>query len=232
MRAASSGESTETPFRLANSEDSTLQNLSLRCRMSTGFGLGFFDDSSSVDDHDLSPLSATTSASGFDEDFAWVHFPTETSSNPLYITAWTGSTTAPTCARTENLRPLHTENNGNEDDSSDSSETQVLAQASGKRARGKAASRKRWTPEEEGRFLKALERFGPKEVETDPSSGRISVRLGPGVSELISMVVGTRSVTQTRSHVQKHFIRKMREAARDKAAVGHDSDARTGGGEH
>jgi hypothetical protein len=229
VRAASSGESTETPFRLANSEDSTLQNLSLRCRMSTGFGLGFFDDSSSVDDHDLSPLSARAS----DGDFARVHLPTEKSSNPLYITAWTGSTTAPTCARTENpdarLRAL--QDGGNDVASSESSEAPVLVQASGKPAKckaGKVSSRKRWTPEEEGRFLKALERFGPKEVGTDPCTGRISVCLGPGVAELISMVVGTRSVTQARSHAQKHFIRKMRETARDKAAVGHGSDARTG----
>jgi|EP00802_Teleaulax_amphioxeia_P024679 hypothetical protein len=75
-------------------------------------------------------------------------------------------------------------------------------------------SRKHWTPEEEALFLKALDKFGPKEIETDPTTGRVSVRLGPGVADLISMVVSSRSVAQVRSHVQKHYIRKEREAAR------------------
>ena len=198
-------------------------------------GFGFGD----IDDHDMSPLSASTSASPPDEDLVWEHFPSEASSSPVCIAeAWTDSTTAPTCARTENvdthLRDLHSEDGGNDDDSSVSSDVPVLAHASGKPAKcksgftGKASSRKHWTPEEEGRFLKALERFGPKEVETDPNTGRVSVRLGPGVSELISMVVGTRSVTQVRSHVQKHFIRMEREAARGKAVVGHGTGPRTG----
>jgi hypothetical protein len=80
--------------------------------------------------------------------------------------------------------------------------------------RKQAISRKHWTPEEEERFLKALHRFGPKEIESDPTTGRVSVRLGPGVAEMISMVVSTRSVAQVRSHVQKHYIRKEREASR------------------
>ena len=77
-----------------------------------------------------------------------------------------------------------------------------------------AASRRHWTPEEEERFLTALDRFGPKEAESSTGYGRVSVRLGPGVAEMISIVVGTRSVAQVRSHVQKHYIRKEREAAR------------------
>jgi hypothetical protein len=76
------------------------------------------------------------------------------------------------------------------------------------------ASRKHWTQEEEERFLKALLRFGPKEAQNDAVTGRLSVRLGSGVAEMISMVVGTRSVAQVRSHVQKHYIRKEREASR------------------
>jgi hypothetical protein len=76
------------------------------------------------------------------------------------------------------------------------------------------ASRKHWTAEEEERFLKALHNFGPKEMGSDPATGRMSVRLGPGVAEMISMVVGTRSVAQVRSHVQKYYIRKEREASR------------------
>jgi hypothetical protein len=75
------------------------------------------------------------------------------------------------------------------------------------------ASRKHWTPKEEAQFLKALDRF-PKEVGTDPATGRVSVRLGPGVAEMISIVMGTRSCAQVRSHVQKHYIRQQREASR------------------
>ena len=44
--------------------------------------------------------------------------------------------------------------------------------------RGKAVVRKSWTPAEEERFHKALARFGPKDIETDPVTGRVSVRLG------------------------------------------------------
>ena len=35
-----------------------------------------------------------------------------------------------------------------------------------------------------------------------------------GVAEIISMIVGTRTVAQVRSHAQKHYIRKGREASR------------------
>jgi len=75
------------------------------------------------------------------------------------------------------------------------------------------ASRKHWTPKEEAQFLKALDCF-PKEIGTDPATGRVSVRLGPGVAEMISIVMGTRSCAQVRSHVQKHYIRQQREASR------------------
>jgi hypothetical protein len=75
------------------------------------------------------------------------------------------------------------------------------------------AKRKHWTPTEEAMFLKALDRF-PKEIGTDPATGRLSVRLGPGVAEMISIVMGTRSCAQVRSHVQKHYIRQQREASR------------------
>lgn len=44
--------------------------------------------------------------------------------------------------------------------------------------KGKQA-RRPWTQAEDARFLKALEKFGPPDVETHPVSGRISVRLGP-----------------------------------------------------
>ena len=61
-------------------------------------------------------------------------------------------------------------------------------------------------------FLHALGRFGPKDLETNPVTGRVSVHLDPGVAEMISMLVGSRSAAQVRSHVQKHYIRLQREA--------------------
>lgn len=75
-------------------------------------------------------------------------------------------------------------------------------------------TRKPWATDEEERFLKALKHFGPEEIEKHPVTGRVSVRLGPGVAEMISMVVRSRSVAQVRSHVQKHYIRLEREASR------------------
>lgn len=41
-----------------------------------------------------------------------------------------------------------------------------------------------------------------QEPELDPVTGRISVRLGQNVAEMISILVGTRSVDQVRSHAQ------------------------------
>ena len=80
--------------------------------------------------------------------------------------------------------------------------------------------RKQWAPDEEALFLKALAAFA-KEIETtsDPATGRVSVHLDRGVAEMMSMIVATRSVAQVRSHVQKHYIRKAREAARAAAAT-------------
>lgn len=79
----------------------------------------------------------------------------------------------------------------------------------------KTSSRRHWTLNEEERFLRALQTFGPK----DPTichavTGRVSVCLGFGVAELISIVVGTRSVAQVRSHAQKHYARIAREMSR------------------
>ena len=45
-------------------------------------------------------------------------------------------------------------------------------------SRGKPTTRKPWSPAEEAVFHKALDRFGPFDVETDPITGRVSVRLG------------------------------------------------------
>ena len=41
--------------------------------------------------------------------------------------------------------------------------------------------------QEEEKFLKALQKLGPKDSEVDPRTGRVSVRLGPGVAEIISV---------------------------------------------
>ena len=41
-----------------------------------------------------------------------------------------------------------------------------------------------------------------QEPELDPVTGRISVRLGQNVAEMISILVGSRSVDQVRSHAQ------------------------------
>ena len=68
--------------------------------------------------------------------------------------------------------------------------------------------------QEEAAFLKALDRFGATQVAStsvEPSTGRVSVRLGPGVAEMMAILIGTRSCAQVRSHVQKHFIRLERE---------------------
>lgn len=53
-----------------------------------------------------------------------------------------------------------------------------------------------WTPEEHKLFLEALRRFGHKDLRS------------------ISAYVGTRNMTQVRTHSQKYFMRLMREAKR------------------
>lgn len=81
------------------------------------------------------------------------------------------------------------------------------------KARKPRLTRKPWATDEEERFMRALKHFEPG-IEKNPVTGRVSVRLGPGVAEMISMVVRSRSVAQVRSHVQKHYIRLEREASR------------------
>ncbi|EKX38883.1 hypothetical protein GUITHDRAFT_114990 [Guillardia theta CCMP2712] len=78
---------------------------------------------------------------------------------------------------------------------------------SGKRPappRAPPAAKRPWTPEEEERFLAAMDRFyKPKEDEG-------GVGLGQGVAEVIAFIVGTRTAAQVRSHAQKYFLRKRR----------------------
>eukprot|EP00961_Rhodomonas_salina_P187671 2532818-Rhodomonas_salina.1 len=54
-----------------------------------------------------------------------------------------------------------------------------------------------WTSDEHERFLAALQRFNGGDQEG----------LGAGVAELVSMALGTRTVSQVRSHAQKYFLR-------------------------
>jgi hypothetical protein len=68
-----------------------------------------------------------------------------------------------------------------------------------------------WSRPEHQRFLEALEKHhrtsGAKPVE---AGGRVPVGLGHGVAELIAAHVGTRTVSQVRSHAQKHFLKMSR----------------------
>jgi hypothetical protein len=83
-----------------------------------------------------------------------------------------------------------------------------------KRGRGKpdAPSKRRpWTADEHARFVDSLARFGQKD--RGETNGRVGVGLGPGVAELIAVVVGTRTVSQVRSHAQKYFLQLSRTAS-------------------
>eukprot|EP00277_Geminigera_cryophila_P046757 CAMPEP_0173066238 /NCGR_PEP_ID=MMETSP1102-20130122/6084_1 /TAXON_ID=49646 /ORGANISM="Geminigera sp., Strain Caron Lab Isolate" /LENGTH=247 /DNA_ID=CAMNT_0013933641 /DNA_START=30 /DNA_END=770 /DNA_ORIENTATION=+ len=78
----------------------------------------------------------------------------------------------------------------------------------------KCRTRKLWTADEEARFTKALDKLAPVEesvIASDITSGRISVRLPSGVAELLAVIVGTRTTIQVRSHVQRYYLRKIRE---------------------
>ena len=87
-------------------------------------------------------------------------------------------------------------------------ESAAPTSGSGKRqapSRAPPAAKRPWTPEEEERFLAAMDRFyKPKEDEG-------GVGLGQGVAEVIAFIVGTRTAAQVRSHAQKYFLRKRRE---------------------
>eukprot|EP00961_Rhodomonas_salina_P234494 3169234-Rhodomonas_salina.1 len=70
-----------------------------------------------------------------------------------------------------------------------------------------------WSKTEHEKFLEGLKKFGGHgDSVVDPPMG-----LGPGVAELISMLVGTRSVSQVRSHAQKYFIRLGKQCKKDSA---------------
>mmetsp|Transcript_28614 Transcript_28614/g.58482 ORF Transcript_28614/g.58482 Transcript_28614/m.58482 type:complete len:250 (-) Transcript_28614:66-815(-) len=68
-----------------------------------------------------------------------------------------------------------------------------------------------WTAEEHEKFLKGLEKFRTEDTQAVKNNGEPSVGLGPGIAEIISVFIGTRTVTQVRSHAQKYFQRQQRE---------------------
>lgn len=70
---------------------------------------------------------------------------------------------------------------------------------------GSSAVRKQWTQEEEEKFLKALAKLGPKGSETDPQTGRVSVRLGPGVSRVSFLVPVSRVHVREKGIVSFHM---------------------------
>ena len=91
------------------------------------------------------------------------------------------------------------------------------ASAGEKRGKGNAPKRRPWSAEEHSRFLESLKRFGQKDK--PENNGKVTVGLGPGVAELISVVVGTRTVSQVRSHAQKYFLQLSRTASASSASA-------------
>eukprot|EP00286_Rhodomonas_abbreviata_P007830 CAMPEP_0181329500 /NCGR_PEP_ID=MMETSP1101-20121128/23341_1 /TAXON_ID=46948 /ORGANISM="Rhodomonas abbreviata, Strain Caron Lab Isolate" /LENGTH=131 /DNA_ID=CAMNT_0023438577 /DNA_START=155 /DNA_END=550 /DNA_ORIENTATION=- len=96
--------------------------------------------------------------------------------------------------------------------STTSSSPEPEAQAS-QRPKGRVPRRQErpsyWSKEEHALFLDGLKKFGTR-PDDDNLNQRPMVGLGPGVAELLATFIGTRSVSQVRSHAQKHFIREWR----------------------
>jgi len=86
-----------------------------------------------------------------------------------------------------------------------------------KRLRKTTSKRRPWTADEHERFLDSLKRFGSRD--RADVGGRVTVGLGAGVAEVIAVVVGTRTVSQVRSHAQKYFLQLSRAASAASAAL-------------
>ncbi|EKX30892.1 hypothetical protein GUITHDRAFT_122903 [Guillardia theta CCMP2712] len=87
--------------------------------------------------------------------------------------------------------------------------------ANGRSRKSKASSSNyQWSREEHRRFVDALEKLSPLR-QMLASHGRVTIGLGHGLAEMISKAVGTRSISQVRSHAQKYFQRINRERGYD-----------------
>jgi hypothetical protein len=71
---------------------------------------------------------------------------------------------------------------------------------------------KKWTKAEHTRFLAALDFCGCDNLSGTGPDGKLCVALGPGTAQRVAIIVGSRSVSQVRSHAQKHFRRIWRQA--------------------
>jgi hypothetical protein len=111
--------------------------------------------------------------------------------------------------KTSLSKPATPEEEGSSDDSTETSSTHADSRGA-PCLRKRTGRRSQWSAEEHQRFLAGLARFGHKDTGACEPGARISVGLGPGVAEVIAVVVGTRTVSQVRSHAQKYFLRQIR----------------------
>eukprot|EP00960_Hanusia_phi_P049726 759732-Hanusia_phi.AAC.3 len=75
----------------------------------------------------------------------------------------------------------------------------------------KSVQRSMWSPKEHQKFLDALKKFNISCNRETKEDGRMYAGLGPHVADLIAMDIGTRTVSQVRSHAQKYFQRLSRQ---------------------
>jgi hypothetical protein len=76
---------------------------------------------------------------------------------------------------------------------------------------GSGKARTPWTKAEHEVFLAALERFRTNQTEKVKRNGLQTMGLGPGVADLIALVMKTRDAASVRSHAQKYFQRLRRQ---------------------
>jgi len=73
-----------------------------------------------------------------------------------------------------------------------------------------AAPSRPWTKDEHAKFLAGLKACNVDMHKAVGRNGNLSVGLGQGVAQMITIMVGSRSAAQVRSHAQKHFQRLRR----------------------